>query len=246
MKKILILLTTIFINSLFAIISIAPVEIGDNAGVHTDAKVSLNTSRGSAEIDNYSTSLKVTYDNNISYVVWSEFSYKYGEVNGEENTNRTYLHLRYIQAITPKNLRAEFLLQRETDKFKLIDYRGLAGAGLRYKFPTEAKAYFGLGGFYENITYTSDDAEEKNVRLNTYLAYKLELEDGFTLSYTFYYQPKIDDFEDYVETNSFELNLPIREHLSLTINASYDIDSNPPIGVNRDNFSQTTSFIFSY
>ena len=86
MKKILILLTTIFINSLFAIISIAPVEIGDNAGVHTDAKVSLNTSRGSAEIDNYSTSLKVTYDNNISYVVWSEFSYKYGEVNGEENT----------------------------------------------------------------------------------------------------------------------------------------------------------------
>jgi len=243
MKNILFLL--IFLSSsLFAVISISPVDIGDKPGLHTNAEVSLQTVRGSADIDNYSTSLKVTYDNNASFVVWSEFSYSYGEVNSIENTNNSYLHLRYIQKIK-QSWCGEFFLQREEDKFKLIRDRTLNGMDLRYRFPFKAKAFVALGGFYEDITYTSSDPNEHNLRVNSYFAYKYK-EDNYTLAYTFYYQPKINNFNDYVETNSFELLLPLKEHLSLKVQASYNIDSRPPIGVNRDNFSQTTSFIFKF
>jgi len=242
----IVLIVLVLTQSLFAIISISPVEIGDNAGLHTKAKISLNTKRGSADVDNYSTSLKVTYDNNISYVMWVEVSYDYGEVNKEENTNKLYLHTRYIREITNNSLRFEIFIQQEIDKFKSIDYRSLAGVGLRYKLLDNTKSYVGVGGFSENITYTSSDSDEKNIRLNSYFAYKMEFDKDFTLSYTLYYQPKVNNFNDYVTTSAFEFLFPIREHLSLEIKIDYDIDSKPPSGVNKDNFSQTTSFIFSY
>jgi len=243
MKNIIILLLFLS-SSLFGLISITPVDIGDNPGFHTKAEVSLNTSRGSADIDNYSTSVKLTYDNNRTFVMWGEFSYVYGEVNSVENTNNSYLHLRYIQKIEGPWC-GEFFLQRQEDKFKLIKYRGLGGSGIRYKFPFQAKSFIGLGGFYENTTYTSNDPDEHNFRVNSYFSYKYN-EENFTLSYIFYYQPKIDDFKDYVETNSFELLLPLKGSLSLKIQATYNIDSKPPIGVNRDDFSQTTSFILDF
>jgi len=79
--KTLITLLIISTQALFAITSVAPVEIGDDVGLHTKVEVSLETKRGNTDKDNYKASLRVTYDSNASYAMWAEVSGEYGQTS---------------------------------------------------------------------------------------------------------------------------------------------------------------------
>lgn len=248
MKKLtfLLIITT---YTLFALVSIKPVEISDNPGWSGKAEASLETKRGNTHKDNYKSSLRITYDNNNTYVTWTEVSSEYGKSNNTEDTNKAFAHLRYIHSLYFNNLRSEFFLQSQDDKFKLIKRRRLAGAGVRYKLFTlfeNDKGYLGLGAFYENIEYTSNDPRESNARLNSYFAYTTPFGKTSSLTYTFYYQPIYNYFNDFVLTHSFELKVHVYEKLFLKLSVDYDLDSKPPMGVTRDDFTQTTSFLYNF
>lgn len=248
--KNIIIITILLTQSLFGLISVTPVEIGKKAGFHGKVALSLETKRGNSHKDNYKGALRIVYDDNASFAVWAEVSSSYGEVNDVENTKKSYLHIRYIHAITPVILRGELFAQIEDDKFKLIDSRELFGAGVRLKLFDLTKSmngYFGTGAMKETVSYTSAmDIEEDSVRVNSYLTYKYYFSKKSSLSYSFYYQPKIDDFGDVVQTHSALLKVPVYKKLSLQISASYNSDSEPPIGVDKYSFSQNTSFVFSF
>jgi len=247
--KILALFLIIFTQSLYALVSIMPLEVGSKAGFHGSSELSLETKRGNTDKENYKGALRLIYDNNASFVTWAEVSAEYGESNNIEDTNKAYIHARHIQAITPQMLRAEFFLQTQEDKFRLINYRRLAGAGIRAKLPQlslNSQGYFGVGAFYETINYLSLDPQEKNIRLNSYIAYGLELENGATLSYTFYFQPLYNNFSDAVSTHSLALKLNVYKELFLQFKLSYDADTKAPKDVGQYDFTQNTSFIFNF
>ncbi|WP_373035703.1 YdiY family protein [Sulfurimonas sp.] len=251
MKKILLIgiLTTQY---LFALISIAPVELGEKPGLSGKFEAGLETKRGNTDKDNYKASVRINYDNNASYVIWGEFSGEYGESNYVKDTNKAFSHLRYIHSLTDdENLRYELFAQLESDEFRRINSRLLGGAGLRYRVfnsPKNGKGFFGLGGFYEDIEYTNSqiDPSEDNVRLNSYLAYSVALSDISTFSYVLYYQPKVDDYSDYVFSNELELKLNILKKLFLKLSVTLNEDSNPPVGVKKTDFTQTTTFLFNF
>ncbi len=248
MKTILVflLLTTQY---LFALISITPVEIGENPGLHTKINASLETKRGNTDRDNYKAGARLSYDNNKTYVTWGELSGEYGKSNSIENTNKLFMHIRYIHALTKENIRTELLGQVQNNKFKLIRERTLAGAGLRFKvFDTEqnAKGYFGIGGFYEHINYTSADPTENNIIMNTYLAYTRTFTNGALFTYTFYYQPMSSNFGDYIQSHKLQLKLNIYERLYLSFKLSYEYDSVPPQNIQKYDFYQETAFIFEF
>lgn len=260
MKLLIILI--INITSLFALVSIAPVEIGDKPGTHVSGAVSLESKRGNTDKNNYQASARVTYDDNQDYVTWGEVSGEYGDSSHEKDTDNLYAHIRYIEKIDllkidSNNIRAEYFGQIQKDEFKLIEERILLGAGLRYKLFEflntistdvfkDSKAYVGVGGFYENIGYTSSDPIERNFRLNTYFAYVMSFDNKVSLSYNFYYQPKVDDLSDYATSNKFELKVHVYAKLFLSFNAYYDIDSKPPQGVKTDDYGQRTNFVFEF
>ncbi len=234
---------------LFALISITPVEIGENPGLHTKINASLETKRGNTDRDNYKAGTRIAYDNNTTYVTWMELSGEYGKSNSIENTNKLFMHIRYIHAVTKENIRAEALAQIQNDKFKLINERTLAGGGLRFKvFDTikNSKGYFGVGAFYEHISYTSNDPIENNLIMNNYLAYTMTFPNGALFTYTFYYQPMISNFGDYIQSHKAQLKLNIYERLYLSFKLSYDYDSVPPQGIGKYDFYQETAFIFEF
>jgi len=248
--KIVLLLLLITSQYLFALISITPVEIGDKAGIHGKVFTSLQTKRGNTDKDNYKAGLKVTYDSNNSFVSWAEVSAEYGESNDIEDTNKAYIHLRHIHALTKKNLRTELFSQVEEDKFRLIQRRILGGAGVRVKmFDTleNTNAYLGFGALYETIKYTSTvDKKEDNIRFNGYFAYTMNLTKDSKLSYSLYYQPKYNKFKDYIQAHKMDLKLQVYKSLFLKLRVAYDVDSIPAIGVKKYDFYQETSFVLNF
>jgi len=249
MKKLTLLLTILLTQQLFALISIAPVEIGVNPGYTGSIATSLETKRGNTDKDNYKLAFKVNYDNNKNFVTWAELSGEYGESNEIKDTNKLYLHLRHIHALSNQSTRAEAFAQIQDDEFKLIKHRLLGGAGLRFKlFETsgEGKGYLGVGGFFEQIRYTSIDPKEDNFRANIYFAYSSTIGDDSTFSYNIYYQPNTQNFHDHITAQTLALQLHIYKRIFLKFQIAYDSDSVAPMGVQKYDFTQTTSFIFDF
>ena len=242
----------ILTSQLFGLVSIKPVEIGENPGVSGGIEIGLETKRGNTHKDAYKGSVKVTYDSNESYVTWAQISGEYGEANEVEDTNNVYAHLRYIHKLSEELARYELFVQAQEDKFKALNHRSLAGAGLRFKLfntPIGGQGYFGIGGFYENIQYIDPniDPDEENIRVNSYLAYSVNFSKKSSLAYTFYYQPNTEKFDDYVMTNQIELILEVYKQLYLKFSATYDSDSYPPYGVEEKyDFSQSTTFLYKF
>jgi len=247
--KILIISLLIATQQLFALVSIVPVEIGENPGFHGQVAVSLETKRGNTHKDNYALGVRLNYDNNESYHTWMELSGEYGESNQVKDTNKLYMHLRHIHALNNKNICAEAFAQAQDDEFKLIKRRLVGGGGVRFKIFelfNDGKGYLGVGALYEDIQYTSTDPKDNDFRANSYFAYTIKLGDDSDLSYTLFYQPKISDFSDYVSSQKLALKLHVYKLLYLNFQVAYDVDNNPPVGVKKYDFTQTTSFTFGF
>ena len=251
MKKI-ILIATLTTQCLFALVTITPVEIGEKAGLSGNIEAGLETKRGNTDKDNYKASVRVTYDEATDYVVWGELSGEYGKSNDVKDTDKAFSHVRYIHTLTDdENLRYELFAQLESDEFKQISSRVLGGGGLRYRlFNSEenGKGYMGLGGFYEGLRYENPliDPSEDNVRVNSYLAYTVGFNEKSTFTCGLYYQPMIDEFSDYVQSSQLEVKLHVVKSLFLKLNASWDVDSRPPVGIEKSDFTQRVTFIFDF
>ncbi len=242
------LVVMIIVGNLYGVVSISPVEIGDNPGFKGEVDGALDTKRGNTDSDSYTASMKLTYDNNVSYVVWSELSFTYGEASGVKNANKTFAHIRYIHKLK-KNLDWEAFVQSQSNEFTKVDERLLGGGDLRIHVHSNrlGTLYFGVGGFFEYITYTTSiDPNENNVRASIYGAYKKAFTQETELSYLLYYQPKMTNFNDYILLNILELKVLVYKQLFIHFNINYREDSRPAIGVKSLDISQTTSFSYTF
>lgn len=249
--KNLLLILFIFTQSLFGLVTIAPVEIGQKPGLSNTLEAALETTRGNSDTDNYKASFRTTYDNAYDHVAWAEISGAYGKANGQENTNKLFSHVRYIHALTEEIVRGEIFAQVQKDEFKRINSRVLGGGGVRFKIfdlLQNSKGYLGIGAFYENIRYKSSllDPSENNLRVNSYFAYTIDLNENSSVAYTLYYQPKADDFNDNIQSHDIELKLNIYKDLFLKFTVSYDRDTKPPMGIKKYDLTQNTSFIYNF
>lgn len=245
------LLLILLSPSLFALVSIAPVDIGSKPGMSGNISGSLSSKGGNTQKDDYSLGLRVQYDQGSDYLVWGTFTYDYGTSNGTKNEDKLYAHLRYIRALDRGNWSTELFLQTEQDKFKAIQTRSLTGAGLRWRFFNSedwGKGYAGLGGLAEKIDYTHPqiNADEQNSRVNSYLAYTKSFPNASKLNYIGYFQPKFNQISDYVSFQTLELIVPIYGKLNLSLSAKYAYDSRPPIGIQKKDTAFLTTLLWEF
>ncbi|MEK6658448.1 MAG: DUF481 domain-containing protein [Campylobacterota bacterium] len=246
-----ILITLLSVQSLFALVSIIPAEIGKEVGFSNIAEASLETTRGNTDTDSYKASYRSTYDNGESFVTWAEASGAYGKANGDENTNKAFAHARYIHAITRESVRAEVFTQYQNDMFMDIKNKVLYGTGARFKILDQdrnARGYLGLGVFHESISYRNPliNPSEENVRLNSYFSYSIDLNNKTSVAYALYFQPKVDNVSDNIQSHEFELKVNIYGDIFLKFNIAYTMDSQPPINIKQYDFTQNTSFVVEF
>jgi len=247
--RILLLLTISF--QLFAIVIVKPREVGENPGISGSVSGSLETKRGNTDKDNYAAAFQLQYDSNTTYLLWGVIDGAYGESSGATDTNNLYAHLRYIRNLRGKWLAYELFTQLEEDEFKDIKERFLLGANYRVKLLRTKGGwgglFVGLGAMFEYIGYTTSvDPAERNLRFNSYLSYSLTFNTDSRFVLNGYYQPKLDEFSDYLVTFSGGLEVHVYKQLFIGITSSYTHDSKPAVGVKKYDFSQRTYFEYKF
>ena len=246
MRILLLLLFVITFSE--AIITVKPMAIGNKPGVSGKVEGSFQTKRGNTQKDEYSLGLKFQYDNNSSYTAFLNVIGVYGEANGVRNTNKTYGHARFIHTLYG-NTDYELYLQSEMNEFTSIDKRRLGGAGVRYHLERDdwGDLFFGIGVYYEGITYTTDDdPNERNTRFNSYIAYVVDITKNTSFTYVGYFQPKVDDIGDFITSNAIELKINIYKQLNLKLRVFYDYDAAPALYRKKTDFTQITSFSYDF
>lgn len=248
MKKTVVLF--LFAVNLMATVVIAPNEVGLRPGISGEIGASLMHKRGNTDKNEYYGNLYLSYDNNVSFVTWMAANFAYGESSGVVNENNAFIHLRHIHNLTQDSLAGELFVQDSEDSLKNIQRRLLGGAGLRLRLfekTTYGRTYLGAGAFYEHIDYTTEvDPTERNVRFNTYVAYTLKFSENGRLSAAGYYQPKVDDLQDYYLVSNFSLEMLIVAKLYLKVQLSAQYDSRPPSDVIRYDYAQETVLLWKF
>ncbi len=245
MFRYLLLFLTLFSNLLFAVVEIAPNEVGLRPGLSGTVQLAVNTQRGNTDKDEYDMGGLFSYDNNRSYVTWFDFSYAYGQASGVENENKAYAHYRFLHTLYSPAWNWELYAQNEGDDFRNIQRRLLGGASIRWRFyESEAfgRIYFGLGGYYEYLRYTTvGDPRERNARVSSYLNYTKKLGADARFSVSSYFQPKADDWQDYYISNSASLFIYVYGSMYIKMTLLHKHDSRPAVGVEKSDLQQTTS-----
>lgn len=255
MIRALVLFLTLLSYS-FGLVSIRPAEVGEQKdSIEGKLYLALSNQRGVSDTDSYKGTFKLSYDSNTTYLIWGELAGAYAKANGVKNTQNLYLHLRYIHNITSKEFVYELFTQIQDNKFKEIKNRSLAGVGLRAKFLKnfikDLDFFAGFGGFYEYIDYldTKKDPVERNLRANLYLAVNFpfeKLNDKSKLTFTSYYQPRVDKVDDFISYSGFNLKVLIYKQLFYSLILRYEYDSKPAYKVNKNNFYQESAIIFEF
>jgi len=247
MSKYLFLPLFLFSTSLFAVINIAPNEVGLRPGISGNIQAAINNQRGNTEKDEYDFSTRLSYDNNRSYVTWLDFSYAYAEASGVTNEDKAYAHYRFIHTLYDKDWNWEAFAQNQGDDFRKIQRRLLGGGGIRWRFANSesfGRIYVGLGGYYEYLSYTDGapiDPKEYNTRVNTYIAYTKKFGKDARFSLSGYYQPKVDALEDYYTYSAASLLFYVYGKIFVKMSVSYGYDSIPAFDVVKGDFQHIGS-----
>ena len=247
MSKYLFLSLFLFSTSLFAVINIAPNEVGLRPGISGNIQAAINNQRGNTDKDEYDFSSRISYDNNHSYVTWLDFSYAYGQASGVENENKAYAHYRFIHTTYDPDWNWEVFVQNQGDDFRKIQRRLLGGGGIRWRFAssdTFGRIYVGLGGYYEYLNYTDGaplDPKEYNARVNSYISYTKKFGKDARFSLSGYYQPRVEAWEDYYTYSAASLLFYVYGRIFVKMSVSYGHDSTPAFDVEKGDFQHVGS-----
>lgn len=156
---------------------------------------------------------------------------EYGAESGEAHAKSTFEHLRYRQSMG-KRLALEAFLQHESDPFRRLALRALAGAGPRLKLLgwTDGSLHFGTAYMSElehlnELSGAADSgAEFYRHRWSNYLSLQTALTKRTAFGQTIFAQPRFDDFASirYFSETSFGFEIEDRIGLSILFVMRYD------------------------
>ena len=171
--------------------------------------------------------------------------YSYGESQGVKNSNRSFLHARYGATFRPGTM-IEGFGQIEKDDFARLQFRGLAGMGLRFlRRGDTTRSSLGIGVFHswERLTEAlpGERRDERLWRANLYFSIDRKLETGLTLHSSTYLQPRIGPVGDFRLLEQFACSVPVTEMLDLRLSLDILHDSRPPLTVKRTDMHYRTT-----
>lgn len=232
-----------------------------------NAGVSFSYIKNTDEIFNISTNVAVGYNGGEN--LWMIISnINFNKSGGESFANSGVQHLRYNREITSQ-VAFETFVQGQYDKIYKVDFRGLAGAGARFKLTKprvkndsiveKSRIYFGtlLMYEYEKVSEIDMSVTNKDFRSSNYLSFSLNPTDNFSVISTTYYQPRVDLLKDYrlssvidltfgFSSNSDDENKSFWDNLTFNMAFSYNYDAVPVTSVPKTQYSLTNGLRYNF
>jgi putative salt-induced outer membrane protein YdiY len=235
----------------WAVVDIAPEEVGTDPGLSGNVAVSYSTQSGNTEKDEGDLSGKIKFDSNRRYLAFIQGAYERSKSEDVLTEDEMLTHARYLHKLCAETLYGEAFVQFYENTFQGIDNRWLTGAHLRWRYfnnPKLGTLYLGGGAFREELNYTDEypNEDDSKMRVNSYLAYAVQLTEKTEFSMTGYYQPSVDDSADYLAAFDAELAVHVVSDLYLSLTFEVDRDSQPPAGIEKVDQEISTSLIWEF
>lgn len=177
----------------------------------------------------------------------------YLTINDNEFLNFGFAHFR-VNFFRERKVNYEAFTQASYDNFRGLDPRIIFGGAVRLRLLKTDKAGLtaGLGGFYENETWThpetGNDVQVEFFKLSTYLSMRRSIGEQVDFNAVVYYQTgyddRINDFRHRVSGN-FNLNTRITRRLSLNNSFELSYEDKPIVPITKFIYALRTGLLIS-
>lgn len=229
-----------------AFVSIESDEIGAPAqGTSGQLTGALDGRSGNGSFQDLSMGGRLNYQAGVTSMFLAG-EYDNAKVDHHNVEETSWLHAGYIDEFQ-HGLAAEAFADYLKDDFRLLDSRTQVGAGARFTLDYEPKqrgVYAGLGLLHEWEDQAGGDSDYW--RLNSYLAYKRELNEHTGLLFDLYYQPRLNHANDYLVSSELGLLVKLATSLDLKLGVRYEYDNKAPAGVDSSTTRYTTSLNYRF
>ncbi|MDA3866127.1 MAG: DUF481 domain-containing protein [Salinivirgaceae bacterium] len=178
----------------------------------------------------------------MSFTNWT-----FSNAGGEKLQHEGYQHMRYNLLVDTVVI-PEVFGQYQFNDIRYIDYRALAGVGVRLNLFSNdtAKWYLGTSVMYEERQFTYDSVGQYNWRMNLYMNLDWNVTPTMNLSGIIYFQPSFHDFYDQNISMEGRFRVHLIKQLSLVVTAELAYETNPPVGINEYYSKLKSGFYYSF
>lgn len=212
-----------------------------------------NTSLGFSLTKNTNTLIRLNNNIHVQYKMNKHLALFVNNLGFERAGEQSFVnngsqHLRYNYKVFD-DITLEAFVQSQYNSIAKIKFRGLAGTGPRFKLLGLDKYRLYLGTL---VMYEHEELNEETLIINrdwrasTYLSLSFFPTDNISFVSTSYYQPILNQFQDYriASENSFVLG--ILEKLSLTVTYTLTFDATPATDVPDTFYNLSTGLLYAF
>ncbi len=209
----------------------------------------LDLTRNQRSVFNVGTNANTQYrrDSNLFLFVSQTGLIK---ASGQQFQNFAFGHLRYTRNVT-RFLAVEAFGQLQQNRVNGIQNRSLLGAGVRtlvFERPNGA-GFFGFLVVREREREVVDSIPlHRDTRVSAYVAgsYTPESAEWITIANTTYFQPRIGRFSDIRISTDWNLQIRLRQNLSLVTTLNLVYDAVPPVGLETTTYALKNGLRFTF
>jgi len=246
--KLIVLLMLFFSFSIQAqVVNIEKKRKDKKEGIQGKIELSLNITENTKKIIEGNNVINLQYSKRAHTILllndYSLMKVKTLGIEDEDLINKNFQHFRYNYVLKDSSFATfELFSQRQQNKLKYLSFRGLFGAGFRFRIIENEilSIYFAPLLMYEHeILSDSLLTKTKNLKEDLYTAITLKIADNVYFSNVTYYQPALydlgnsDNFEPFLDfriSSETELSFSIiKNKLEFNIKYQMSYDSRPPI-----------------
>ena len=160
--------------------------------------------------------------------------------------DKSVLHLRYNYYFKPRVI-GEWFVQGQRNAVSKIEFRGLAGMGLRLKLSknNHYKYYLGTTVMFEHEETTLGSTQEL-WRWSNYFSFSILPNKHISLVSTTYLQPAFSNFSDYRIASQNTLYFILTKHLSFKTAFNYTFDSTPVMNVPKTQYNLISGIVYAF
>jgi len=243
---------TIYLDNIYAQVNIEKFrEHSGQKGFSGYVEMDISSRTGNVEITKIDIEARCDYrrsSKNTFIITRGDYGWK----GSEQFSNEALAHLRHI-IILKGFYSPEFFTQVGYNKERMLSFRYLTGSGLRFKLINQENIKLGWGSslMFEHEKLDIDEHKSHkrvaNVfRWSNYIVISLTKEEKINFSWTIYFQPQIDNFEDTRILSETNLTISIMKNLSFVFGFRMRYDSLPPDNVKKLDTALKTGLAFRF
>ena len=215
----------------------------DGAALSVDASAAFATGNSAYTILGLGGRVDVQRGPHFAFVVGR---FDLSRAGGNAFVDRQFAHLRYNRDLSGW-LVAEAFTQVERNPQQRLRQRTLLGGGLRAEILDRDSLGVAVAVTpmveAERLDEALGEDDAPRVRLSSYVAGRVLLPSGASLTTTTYFQPRADRPGDLRVLSQAALSVPVTGALRLRASANLRHDSDPPLGVEATDLSVETGFV---